>query len=413
MIQASLAHERLVLIVCLVGYGILFFLTALPGQPLLYDERSYLEPVASLKEHGLSLKFIKEYPQPAGLLHNVMHWTLEPLTGLEPPLVRLVNPVLLELTIVSLSLTLKQLASQAAPSTSLTMVGIPFVWVLTGFALTEMLAIFLSSWSIYCLVLGKRLQATRLLMALAIAFLGGILLGAAFLSRAPAIVILFATPLLILTEIRRSFLTILSFTLGAAIFPVSLTLCWGGFIPPNSPVLFQSSDFSFYNAALSLSYASVAMIILAPRWFAIRMSVILTTVGTVILFNGRMGLVEINAGRHVIEQLPTAFSSIWPRLAGSGMLALAVLFTFSTVKNLYQQRHDTTWLFLCTAMILVVASTGKITHQFSSRYTGLASGLMVLVSEPYSLPTVWKCVRLGVGMLIGLLSLLSYYATAH
>jgi len=161
----------------------------------------------------------------------------------------------------------------------------------------------------------------------------------------------------------------------------------------------------------SLAYVSAAMIILAPRWFTLPIPMILAIVSIVMICNLVFGLVEINAASSVIQRTPTIVVYYWPRLVGSSLLALAFVFAASTVRNLYQQRHNPTWLFFCIAMLLLVASTGKITHQFSSRYTGLASGVMVLVCDPYSPPTVVKSLRLAIGSFVGLFSLLSYYAT--
>src|SRR5262249_125107 len=89
----------------LFGLVILFALAALVRTPLIYDESPYIKPVALLHQYGLSLTFLREYPEPAGLLHNVLHWALEPATGLRPQLVRLVNPTLLVLTIFLTALT--------------------------------------------------------------------------------------------------------------------------------------------------------------------------------------------------------------------------------------------------------------------------------------------------------------------
>jgi len=82
-------------------------------------------------------------------------------------------------------------------------------------------------------------------------------------------------------------------------------------------------------------------------------------------------------------------------------------------ENLHGGRSDPMWLFFCVSMVLLIASSGKIVHQYSSRYTAMASGMMILASDSFAPPTLWRVLRIALGMLIGLSSLLSYYYFAN
>jgi hypothetical protein len=64
-------------------------------------------------------------------------------------------------------------------------------------------------------------------------------------------------------------------------------------------------------------------------------------------------------------------------------------------------------------MLLLIAAPGKVVHQYSSRYTGMASGMMILTSDPFAAPTLWRILGVASGMLIGALTLLSYYSGAN
>ncbi len=409
-IRLSRVTPWLTIVVCTLGFLILFGLAALSRARLIYDEPLYLKPIALLKQHGLSLAFLRLYPEPAGLLHNVLHWALEPWTGLKPPLIRLVNPVLLAFTTFLTYRTLRLLGSAQPLSTSLTLIGVPFIWVLTGLVLTELPALFLSTLSVYLLLWARNSSSERTAAALIAAFGGGMALGSAFLSRAPVLVMLGALPFLVGTDWRRSIRLIAAFVSGTLLIAAPVLAVWGGLTPPHSAVPVSTSSFSLYNMMLSFAYAATAMLILAPGWFALRARWIVLIGGVVVLLNGLTAMVEIHVARSVVARLPAIFSVVVPRLAGSAMLGLAALFFVCSLKHLYERRRDTNWLFLCAVMLLMVIAPGKITHQFSSRYTALASGTMVLVGDSYAQSTAGRAIRTVVGMLIGLTSLLSYYA---
>jgi hypothetical protein len=375
-------YPRLLIGLGLAGLICLFVLTVLTRSQLIYDEVPYLKPLSLLHQYGLSFQFLKDYPEPAGLLHNVLHWVLEPITGLRLPWVRLVNPTLLVLAIVLTALTLRLVGSTYPIASSLTILGIPFIWVLSGMALTEMLSIVLTSVSTILLVVASKNQVERPFFAFTAALAGGGSLGIAFLNRAMVLVVSGALPCLLTADWRRSLLTAGAFAFGAIAVVGPIVLFWGGLVPPHSAVPVSAVSFSTYNMVLSFGYAATVMLILAPHWFALDFRWELAIFVAIFASNALLGLVEISVARSVVAQLPEGIAAVVPRIAGSFMLALAGLFVVCSVKNLYARRFDPTWLFFSVSMILLIASSGKIVHQYSSRYTAMASGMMVLASDP-------------------------------
>jgi 4-amino-4-deoxy-L-arabinose transferase-like glycosyltransferase len=391
------------------GLTVIFMLTVFMHSPLIYDEAPYLKPVALIHQHGLSLEFLRNYPEPAGLLHNVLHWALEPITGLRPPLVRMVNPTLLLLVIILTALTLREAGSTQALASSLTFLGIPFTWVVAGMALTEMPSIALTSLSTYLLVVASKSQAERVSFSLSAALCGGIALGMAFLSRAMVLVVLGALPCLLIVDWRRSSWIVAAFTLGAILVAGPIVALWGGLVPPHSVVPVSAASFSAHHLILSVAYAATVMLILAPGWFALDRRLGLGIFGVVFAPIALSGWAEISVARAVFAQLPSSISSVVPRLAGSLMVALAVLFVICSAKNLYARRFDPKWTFFCVSMLLLIVSSGKIVHQYSSRYTAMASGMMILACDPFTMSNKWRVLRIAFGMVVGLASLLSYY----
>jgi 4-amino-4-deoxy-L-arabinose transferase-like glycosyltransferase len=410
VLQVERIHQPILITLGASGLVGLFVLAASIHAPLGYDEVPYLRPVSLLHQYGLSLQYIRDYPEPAGLLHNVLHWTLEPITGLRPPFVRLVNPVVLSLAILFTFLTLRLVGSTQALSSSLTMIGIPFTWVLAGMALTEMPSIMLTALSIFLVVKANKNQVGRPSFAFWVALAGGISLGIASLNRAMVLVILGALPCLLIADWRRSLITVLAFASGTIAVVVPIMIVWGGVVPPHSVVQFTMTNFSIYHLILSFSYAAVVMMILAPTWFNLNIRVVLCILVTIFTLNIATGLVEIAVAQSVVGELPPSLATIVPRIAGSTMLALAALFIVCSGKNLIARRGDPIWLFFLFAMLLLIASAGKIVHEFSSRYTGMASTTMILAADPLATSSVWRVLGMLCGMLIGLSSLLSYYS---
>jgi hypothetical protein len=292
------------------------------------------------------------------------------------------------------------------------MIGVPFIWVMTGLVLTEMPAILLMAASLYLLLRAQRDSQHSPVGGNLVAFIGGAALGMAFLSRASVLVILGAVPCLALDRERRALGSLAFYVVGAFLVAGPVIAIWGGLVPPHSAVAVGASSFSFYNLLLSFSYAATVMLILAPRWFDLPLRWMIGVLAAVFVVNTVARFIEIPVARSVLARAPAFVQAIAPSGAGSMMVGLAVLFAVCSVKHLYQHRRDPAWLFVCVAMLLLVASPGKITHQFSSRYTGMASGMMVLTADPYTPPTLGQVVRPIFGMLIGFASLLSYYALA-
>jgi 4-amino-4-deoxy-L-arabinose transferase-like glycosyltransferase len=410
---ASRTYPRLQAGLGAFGLVALLALVASTDAHLTYDEVPYLKPVALLHQQGFSLQFVESYPEPAGLLHVLIHWALEPITGLHPPLVRFVNPALMVIAIVLNFLTLRLVGSSQPLAASLSLLGIPFVWVLSGLALTEMPSIALTALSILLMVKAQKMLPEHMAVAVLAALAAGVALGVASLSRALVLVVLGALPCLLMGQSRRPMWTVAAFVLGTLAVTGPIYAVWGGLVPPHSAVPVSLTSFSLNNMTLSIAYAATAMMILAPQWFTLNARLAVSLVAAISALNAASGFMEISVAHSVVAHLPPSLAAVIPRLAGSVMLALAALFLVSSAKNIYTRRSDRIWLFFCVSMLLLIAAPGKVVHQYSSRYTGMASGMMILTSDPFAAPTLWRILGVASGMLIGALTLLSYYSGAN
>src|SRR5438132_537669 len=105
MVKSS-RDQLLCLLISLAALVLYLVAILTTPSPLTYDEPLHLITVPLLKEHGPTIHWLQILPNSPGPLYPILHWAAEPLTGLRPPGVRLVNFVLLLLTLLAVGATL-------------------------------------------------------------------------------------------------------------------------------------------------------------------------------------------------------------------------------------------------------------------------------------------------------------------
>ena len=389
----------------ILGLLILFLTTLYSVNNLIYDEPWYLRIVNSLHEKGLSVSFLKNLPGPPGPLHTIVHYIFEPLTNLEAPGVRLVNNFLLIAIIYILFFILKKIGSSHPFISATSIIGIPIIWVLSGMALTEIPAILFVSLSILFLLLALNTSSQK--FAYFLSFLGGLSLGISVLGRQPFLALIIALPILAFKN-KNARNILLIFFVSAIVLPLIVFFIWGGIVPPKTAKV--QTGISIINGLFSYCYAAIMMLILAPKWFSIEANKLIAICVPIFILNLIFGYAETIPMLFVANKVLSPFYlTIYGRFVSSLMLGLGVIFLISTLKNMWQHRNDTFFLFLCLSTLLLLGTSIKITHQFSSRYTATAAPLLLLIADRYSLVTRWKAVRVFGGGFLGCLILLSYF----
>jgi hypothetical protein len=374
----------------------------------VYDERPYLLAVLPiLDEVGLGRTFLLEYPHGAGISLGVLHWVLRPITGLEPVLVRLVNPVLFAVVLWLMRDVLGRQGVERPGTVALAALSVPFTWVIVGLALTETVGLICTMAGFWLLVwVGRRISVARPL-PLTAAVGAGALMGLAFFGRPPLLVVPVAAGVWPLIE-RRMWPAIGALWAGVALTVAPAVAVWGGLVAPRVD-FFWHDRFSVANMALSLGYAGAAMAVICPQWYRLSARVLAALfVGGAVL-NAAAGAVRITPLAGVVSlALQGAPQRAYAVVAGSIVVGVALVFVAASLRNIRERRGDAAWLVTTVAMLAMVAAVGKISHQFSSRYTGLAVVLMVLASAPYRVFSPLTNGLLAAGSLVGALSLGSY-----
>jgi hypothetical protein len=401
-------QAHVVLALAVLGFGGLVAMAWSSPRPFFYDEAPYLhDGLATLEAWGVSSRALLEYPQPAGFSFGLLHHALKPITNLEPSAVRLVNPLFLLLIIWLCQRQLKRSGVATATASAWTLVCVPFVWVLSGLALTEMAGMVCAMLGFCLAVHALRDNSLSARGRLAAAVAGGVALGAAFYGRPPLLVI--AGGLVVFGVGRRQrwgTLAVVGGSAAALIAPA--VVLWGVLVPPKVQH-FDSLGFSAPNMFASLGYSALVMGALAPAWFRQPVKATISWFLAGALVNTAVPMVQLTPFATVTKSILAPWLvPVVTALFGSALVGLGFVFLAASVRRIWERRGDTVWLASTLSMLFIVLSVGKITHQFSSRYTGVAAPLMVLAAAPYQTFSWPHVAALTVGLAGGVISLVGY-----
>lgn len=228
-----------------------------PSQRV-FDEDAYAGYVDLLHRHGLSFALLQKLPGAAGPLFAVFHFALEPVTGLDPMLMRLTNFALLPVAIVLVARGLHLLNVADPWPIAAAMLVVPMTWVLAGMALTGMPALVFVAANLVAQLRGLVAleHGQRPLPWFALA---GVLLGIAVLGRQTAAV-LAVTPFLLVLVDRRLLGPIVVQAGLAALMGLPLLIAWHGPVPPLDDT---EAGFAPENVLLSLGYLLAGFLLLA------------------------------------------------------------------------------------------------------------------------------------------------------
>jgi 4-amino-4-deoxy-L-arabinose transferase-like glycosyltransferase len=379
------------------------------GPTLIYDEPFHMETVHRLEHQGFTAEYLRGASQSSpGPLYAVVHTALRPLTAWQAPAIRLVNFAFLLITMALVWTALRLRGSSRALAAALSLLAAPTMWVISGMALTEMPAMTFAMAGTVCLMLLPRLTEEQGSKPWFVAALGGVAAGLAVTGRQPYLAVFCAAPALV---DRRTWKLVALFLAAGAVLPGMLFSVWGGISPPQLTDI--TKGISPTHGVLALAYGGAMVAIVTLRWFGLGWKINTGAAVIAMAANLAFGFLEITPARSLAERcLSGTVLPIYSRFAAGILLALAVLFVLSTLKNIVDRRRDRTFLFACLCGGLICLTAMKVTVQFSSRYVATAMPWLLLSAEQYWEPGGWKTARALMGAALGLMTLASYF-TAH
>lgn len=401
----------------LFGLILLFIIVLAAPHTLVWDEPWYIDLVTIFSDSGPSLEFLDNYPGPTLPLHTIVQFAFQPLTELKAPGVRLVSFGFMCLLILVLNVTLNHWSHARPKVVALSAVSIPLFWSSSGLATTQAPAMLFFALSLATMLIlikpgFEREQWMKwVLLAASGLFLSFSAFGRqSYLSILPAIIYLYFAKVLSLGQ------TIFFITM-ALLLPFPLFLYWGGIIPlalPDWAKQVLGHSFAFSHGMLAFAYGAVVTIIISPAWFT---SILNTSkarlqaciIGIIaVAINLNLEMIDYAPMRPTMNALLDArFLNLYSLLTSNLLIVLATLYIWIMAVHIYNRRHDNSYVFLSISLILLLAHTTIITHNFSSSYVAMSIPLFVLLSSWHR---NWKKIEITMGccgMLIGTL-LLSY-----
>lgn len=410
--------SAILLLLGIVAYVSLVVITIFHKQPPLYDEPLFIPNVYLFEQYGLSREFLlKINEQAPGPLYQFIHYPLRGITHLQTPGIRLVNTALLGLMILMLTFIIQQLQKvdkKHAFLLALNMMAIPMVWNVSGMALTEIPPMFFATLSILIMLYALRTQESAFPLSLFLALLAGAATGLSILGRSPFLIMVPAAGALLAGRFddprRWAILAVYTITALAICLPVFII--WKGLMPPQQAFT-AAGGLSIHHATLALGYGALVTFILAPGWFYFNRRIVLFMLAAyAILLVANFSVIRLKYAPlyfSLAKVLPIQFMRLYPYIIVPVLWVIAFYFSICSLIRAWERRTEPFFLFLFLCAMLMLATNLKVMHLFSSRYVAQAAPFFVLLLLSYDKISYNKCLRAIAGMIIGLLSLETYF----
>ncbi|MBW8686734.1 glycosyltransferase family 39 protein [Chitinophaga rhizophila] len=416
--QHPRSQERFLILTGIAGYILLFVITLLHPQPPLFDEPLFIPNVYLFEQHGLSRTFLLNIDNQApGPLYQFVHYALKPITHMQTPGIRLVNTIMLLLIILLLAAIISRMQKHGKQHTwlpAIHIMAIPMVWQVSGMALTEIPPMLFASLSIWLLLLAIEQAAKHHWAGLLFAVIAGLCLGLAILGRSPFVVMAPAALLLLLhTAGGKMKWAIVTIYIGLALACcIPVFLIWEGLMPPKQAIISQGGLVPWHGI-LAFAYGALIAVIIAPSWFIYNKWVLisLVVIYAILLPANYFWLhYEYAPLNEALKKIfPAAFMQLYPYLISPVLATIAVYFLYCACWQGMERRTEPFFLFILCSTLLMLATSFKVTHLFSSRYVAQAAPLFIILLAPFIRVSYGQWIRFTAGMIIGLLSLETYF----
>lgn len=404
---------KAILISQITGLCILFFLTAFNQSPLTFDEVLFPPNVELLKSHGFTSQFLLEMDNQApGPLYQFVHILFEPFTDLMPPGIRIVNFMFLIGIIIVLFKIIEKYnpINQFKLITSLNILLVPMVWQVSGLALTELPTLFFATLTVFGLFKTKNSEKLQHILLWGIG--SGFCLGLTILGRSPFLVMV--VPLVVLIGLLKNRQVQLAYLIALVIalaMTIPVFIIWKGLMPPKQ-IHTGAGGIDIWHGILGFSYLSLVFLLVMPSWFYFRKKQIISYIALTIGFffiNYYFLKFEYSPLSVTLSRfIPQYIMNIYPYIVAPFFGSLIVCFLISTAKHVFENLNDVFFLYLTTIIILIVLSTFKITHLFSSRYVVQVAPFIIILASRFDTQTPSKLIRIVLGFSLGIASLLTY-----
>lgn len=412
-------NDKISLSLLISGILLLSFLAVSNKQPLIFDERLFPPNVLLLEEYGLSEEFLlKMNNQAPGPLYQFIHYPLREITQMKQPGIRVVNIILFLGIIIIMYFIFNIIFNNEKLSLiyALNLVAVPVVWQIAGLALTEIPSMLFASFSLFFIVImyTKINRYNKVNWSVYLyAVLSGICIGFAIIGRAtflPVISLIF----LLLHYVKDTSLSIslvILHLLPALLICLPVFFIWQGLTPP-AQAFTGEGMINIWHGILAFAYAGIIFLLIAPKWYVVSKELI----AIMLVFASLCFLVNLfffkfrytPMSESIYQFLPLQLRPLYSYLMPALFLTVAKYFFLSCLFRIVQEKCSFVLIFSVLAMGLVLGTSIKITHLFSSRYVAQVAPYMIIAFAHYDSLDKFKSFRIILAILIGFFSYNTY-----
>ena len=210
------------------------------------------------------------------------------------------------------------------------------------------------------------------------------------------------------------------FSIVSLALPAYIFYTWEGFTSIYDAKIYASiaergTSFVPVHFFFSLGYMTIIALLIAPNWFeplwkpVHRKKVIILGV-LIIAGNLLVGFVEYLAMEGTVKNFLSGFYlSYYGRFIGGGLIVSACAFLATACIHGLHNFSDRLFLLSLLACLGIAFTSIKITHQFSSRYVAQAAPFLIIIFARFPAKDLWNPIGKAIGVIIGLVSLYSYF----
>ena len=374
---------------------------------LLYDEPLHLQG-ARLLAAGSSLHDVLLAPLPSapGPLYSVLQAAISPVTGFQAPLIRYLNLLLLFAGATALAFSLQRCRPDSSWLCAGMLLSVPMTWVTAGLALTEIPAMTMVNLGLAAGVWAAWQEERRGRCYLGF-ITAGLCMGVAITGRQTYLPLLVIFPVIGMFEARWRWPAAAAFLISCAI-PLPMFLVWRGLTPPSQAYL--GGGISLEHGLLAFAYLAVVVAIIAPRFYESGWRWVFAAAGGGAVLNLVLVHFEWDAAAGLAKHLPLFLQRWYTVVVGSVLIAAFSGFAAAVVFNVWNRRQDRWFLLMTVETMLLIGTAFGIVHLFSSRYVMAGFPFIMLMLQPFFIPSKWAASRLVVGAALGCASLSTYYS---
>ena len=388
--------------------AILLIVTILlsPSQAL-FDEPYYVKYIELLHRFGLSKLFILNLPGSPGPLTSIVNLPSAILSGWNIYALRLTNALLLFLTVLLLSSSVRRAVPEADWSWPMIAMSVPVIWQMGGLLLSEGGALVFLALAAILWMRWARTPDQDLSSLLLAASLSGLALGVAGLGRQMVLAALIGPLALSLSSRRR----LLSFCLMAMVcvgVVAPVFWAWNGVVPP-SP-LHVKAGLAAHHMLLSWGYGALFVMFLAPAFVPWKSPLIAVAALSGSALNAIVPILRITPMNSVVRELGPSYVELYTAVVSSVLAGFAAVFAIALLMGILGNRNAPEIRLLLLGFFCISCTPLAIGSNFASRYVAVGIPLLIIPARLYSSEGLSAASRLAAGSLLGWVSLRSYYA---